>query len=413
MLESEADSGVQPTVKPDHQTPDLRRRPRAERPIAGKPSGGARHRRSPDLAFLNISPITPKSRVPEGFSGPSAHERMLFFRSFAALFGAGIPLERALAVLSDQATSPGFKLLLTQITQDVHHGHSLTSVFAGCPEVFSAYHVRMMRVGEMTGRMDQALDQLALFEERSSELNLKLKSALTYPFWTMVLAILFLLFVPPYLMEGLFDAVSTSGQELPALTVFVQSVFMVTKSFFFQVVVGTTIAALLYTYPKWSRSPRLKSWIISTAVKMPWTRKLAQSLITARFARSISSMLEAGVPPALSLRLAGEEVGTFDSKVAGIQALYCLENGWSFPKAVEQIPHLRNYFHEMLRAGEETGTMPDLTMRAAVLAEEEVSHQLELFCALLEPLTMIFIGGVVGVLVISSMLPLLTLLDTL
>ena len=124
-------------------------------------------------------------------------------------------------------------------------------------------------------------------------------------------------------------------------------------------------------------------------------------------------MLEAGVAPALALRLAGEEIGTTRYKDAGVEALYRLENGASFPQAVRKIPHLRSYFHELLKAGEETGTIGDMTARAAAMAEEEVDHQLEVFSALLEPFVMAGIGGIVGILVISSMMPMLSVLESL
>jgi type IV pilus assembly protein PilC len=256
------------------------------------------------------------------------------------------------------------------------------------------------------------LEQLALAEERAGVLNLKVKAALTYPAWTMVIATAFLLFIPPYLMDGLFDAIQVTGGELPALTLFVEGIFRVVRHPVFQVLFASGAGALVYYYPRIVQSESFKQWLLTTAVKFPLTRKFAKAFITARFARAFSTMLEAGVPPALSLRLAGEEVGTRDYKEAGVEALYRLENGEEFTLAVTRIPHLRKFFHEFLKAGEETGMMADMTARAADLAEEEVEHQLELVVALIEPFVMLFIGGVVGVLVLASMLPMISVLDS-
>lgn len=367
----------------------------------------------PDLSYLVPSTFKPRASLPKGVAPPSVRERTLFFRSFACLFRAGIPVERSLGILSEQTEDRAFRILLQGMAKDLIHGHSLTAVFSRAPEVFSSYHVRMIRVGEMSGRMDDALEQLAIAEERAGALSLKLRAALTYPAWTMVIASAFLLFVPPYLMDGLFDAIDITGGELPFLTIVVQGLFAVVRHPVFQFLFALGCGALIYYYPKIARSERVKSWLLGNALKLKPTRKLAQSLITVRFARAFSTMLEAGVPPALCLRLAGEEVGTPDYKQAGIEALYRLENGEEFPRAVRRIPHLRQYFHEFLKAGEETGTMPDMTSRAAELAEAEVDHQLHLFVSLLEPLVMMFIGGVVGILVVASMLPLMTVLQSL
>ena len=366
-----------------------------------------------DFAFVIPAKIRPKAHLPAGLSPPSVQVRAQFFRSFACLFRAGVPIERALDILSQQSSDATFKILLQSMATDLTHGHSLTAVFSRLPQVFSAYHVRMIRVGEMTGRMDDALDQVALAEEKAGVLSLKLKAALTYPAWTMLIAAAFLLFVPPYLMDGLFDAISVTGAEMPLITVMVESVFHVVRHPIFQLFFAAGVGALIYYYPRIVQSEAVKSWVLTTAVRVPITRKLAQSIITARFSRAFSTMLEAGVPPALCLRLAGEEVGTRDYKQAGVDALYRLENGVSFPLCVTGIPHLRNYFHEFLRAGEETGTMADMTSRAAEIAEQEVEHQLSLVVALIEPMVMLSIGVVVGVLVLASMLPMLSVLQSL
>ena len=365
-----------------------------------------------DLSFL-VAQVKPQAALPMGITPPSGKERMIFFRSFAVLFQAGIPIERSLDILSQQTQDMGFQLLIGKMTQDIMNGHSMTSVFNRAPEVFSPYHVRMIRVGEMTGNMDEALSQMALSEEKTEALSLKLKSALAYPMWTLALAIVFLLFVPPYLMDGLFDAVAVTGAKLPLITVIVQSVFTVCRNPIFQLLFAAGAGLVVYCYPTWVRSERVKSWVLDRALACKPTQRLAESLITARFGRSFSTMLEAGVAPALALRLAGEEIGTTRYKDAGVEALYRLENGASFPQAVRKIPHLRSYFHELLKAGEETGTIGDMTARAAAMAEEEVDHQLEVFSAMLEPFVMAGIGGIVGILVISSMMPMLSVLESL
>lgn len=374
---------------------------------------------TPDLSFLVPAPGRASAKgdaakpVVDRISGPSSQERMIFFRSLAVLFQSGVPIERSLDILSQQTQDQSFRILIERMTKDITHGHSLTSVFNQTPEVFSSYHVRMIRVGEMTGKMDDALAQMAIAEEKSADLNLKIKSALTYPAWCLALAGVFLMFVPPYLMDGLFVAVAATGTQLPTLTVIVQSFFTVCRNPVFQLLFAVAAGVAIYHYPRVVRSERFKSFVLGRALAFPATRRLAESIVTARFGRAFSTMLEAGVSASLALRLAGEEVGTDTYKDAGVEALYRLENGADFPEAVRKIPHLRSYFHELLKAGEETGTMADMTRRAALLAEEEVEHQLTVFTSLLEPMVMFFIGGIVGILVISSMLPMMSVLQSL
>ena len=418
MLECDTGSGVQPAVESSKRAKDSKRKAR-RKGMKGEemPATAQLRTDTPDLSILVAAPPQSEAKsVAEprrGITPPSPRERMIFFRSFATLFKAGIPIERSLDVLSEQAADPAFAELIQKMTAEITHGHSLTAVFNRAPEVFSSYHVRMIRVGEMTGKMDDALTQMAIAEEKSAELSLKIKSALTYPCWCLALACLFLMFVPPYLMDGLFSAVAATNAKLPLLTVIVQSFFTVCRNPFFQFLMAGLVVAAVYYYPIVVRSERFKSWVLDRAIFFPPTRRLAESIITARFGRAFSTMLEAGVAASLALRLAGEEVGTNDYKEAGVEALYRLENGASFPEAVRKIPNLRSYFHELLKAGEETGTMADMTGRAAVMAEEEVEHQLTLFTALLEPFVMMFIGGIVGILVVSSMLPMMSVLQSL
>lgn len=415
LLESDTGSGVQRSIKQngtgakDSGPDDGAKNTKGNAMPASAP---ARTDLS-DVSFLIPAKIKPKAGLPKGLSPPSIKERTLFFRSFACLFRAGVPIERALEILSQQTSDQGFRLLIQSMAKDLVHGHSLTAVFSRVPEVFTSYHVRMIRVGEMSGKMDDALEQLALAEEKAGVLNLKLKSALTYPAWTMMIATCFLLFVPPYLMDGLFDAISVTGAQMPFITVVVQGVFTVLRHPVFQLLFAVGVGVFVYYYPKIVHSEKFKSSLMTAAVKFPGTRRLAESIITARFGRAFSTMLEAGVPPALALRLSGEEVGTTDYKQAGVEALYRLENGEDFTQAIKRIPHLRNYFHEFLKAGEETGSMADMTARASDLAEGEVDHQLGVVVAMLEPAVMVFIGVVVGVLVVSSMLPMVTVLQTL
>lgn len=427
MLDCDTGSGVQPAIQDDTRAKDSRSRRRrkgtkGEDMAATAPlrtESGLLRTDTADLSFLmaNSAPAAAKqgaaAPVVDRIKPPSSKERMIFFRSLAALFQSGIPIERSLDVLSQQTEDPAFRVLITRMTNDITHGHSLTAVFNRTPEVFSSYHVRMIRVGEMTGKMDEALAQMAIAEEKSAELNLRIKSALTYPGWCMALALVFLLFVPPYLMDGLFSAVTATGAQLPLLTVIVQSIFTVCRHPLFQLLFATATVVVIYHYPTVVRSERFKSFVLERALAFRGTRRLAESIVTARFGRSFSTMLEAGVGAALALRLAGEEVGTNNYKEAGVEALYRLENGASFPEAVRKIPHLRSYFHELLKAGEETGTMADMTQRAALMAEEEVEHQLTVFTALLEPIVMFVIGGIVGILVVSSMLPMMSVLQSL
>lgn len=413
LLDSETGSGVHPTIKNDTRSKESRsKRESGDTEGQAMPASATARPAMTDFAFVVPQKISPKASFPTGLSLPTAQERTQFFRSFACLFRAGIPIERSLGILGDQAENAGLRVLLQSMAKDLVHGHSLTAVFSRVPEVFSSYHVRMIRVGEMSGKMDDALEQLAIAEERSGALNLKIKSALTYPAWTMLIAVVFLLFIPPYLMDGLFVAMQATGAEMPTLTVVVEGVFKVIRHPVFQLFFAAGVGAFIYYYPRIVRSEEFKQWIMTTAIRFPPTRKFAKALITARFARAFSTMLEAGVPPAMCLRLAGEEVGTQDYKQAGVEALYRLENGEEFTTAVTRIPHLRKYFHEFLKAGEETGTMPDMTSRAADLADGEVEHQLSVVVSLIEPMVMVLIGGVVGVLVLASMLPMISVLNS-
>ena len=327
----------------------------------------------------------------------------VFARQFATMIDAGLTMLRALTILSEQVEKPEFRRVLRQVKEDLEAGMSLSVAFAKSPDVFPVLMVSMTKAGEAGGFLDVAMRQIADNFEAEVKLRQKIKAAMTYPVVVFILAILMcigmLIFVVP-VFESMFDGL---GGELPLPTKFL--VFLSsTMRFLLPIFIVLSIIGVTL-WRKFGKTQRVRNVVDPLKLKLPVFGDLARKLALARFARNLSTLLSSGVPILQSLDIVGETTGS----VVITRALKDVQKSVSRGDTVAGPLSKHDVFPpmvvQMIASGEETGAIDAMLAKIAQFYDEEVEATTEALTALIEPLMIAFLGGIVGSMIIALYMP--------
>lgn len=321
----------------------------------------------------------------------------------AMLLGAGLPLSQALAALAEQTENVRLRGVVVELARDIEEGRSLSDALARFPDLFGQVFVSMVRNGELTGRLDEALERLAEYMDRDLEIRRKIREALLYPMIVLsvaagVLAV-FLTFIIPA-----FDRVYRSvGASLPLMT---RMLLAGSRSFRAGLPLIVVAGGIVVLPPiRHAIRAALAAPVQRLVLRLPRVGALAKSALLSRFARALGIMLRRGVPIVSALDVAGAVVGLpdFGPVVEGLKrqimeghrlADAMRETGWFTPMVIQ-----------MTGLGEESGRLDVMLDRAATLLEREFDLQMRRFFTMLEPALTLLVGGIVGILLVALYLP--------
>lgn len=330
-----------------------------------------------------------------------------FNRQLADLLSSGIPLVKALSVLQNQTPNPTLRQIIQQVTQDVSGGDSLAGAMSRHPKVFNKLFIAMVKAGEAGGLLDQVLQRLADFSESEAETRSKVKSALAYPI-VMVMAgagaiMVLLTVVMPKIMKIYEDL----DQQLPATTVFLIAISKFLQSYWY-LVIGS-IAGGVFILWRMKNTKEGRRAIDTFILKIPILGPMTIKKEIANFARTLGSLLHNGVSilPALDIthgvlnnQVVADEVARIPENVTQGEGVAApLRNSKVFPPIVVN----------MMAIGEETGRLDNVLSKVAKSFDTEVDRDVKTLTSLLEPLIILFMGLVVGFIVISMLLPIFSI----
>ena len=327
----------------------------------------------------------------------------VFSRQFATMIDAGLTMLRGLTILSEQVDNPELRRVLRQVKQDVEAGMSLSSSFAKADNVFPPLMVNMTKAGEAGGFLDVTMRQIADNFEAEVKLRGKIKAALTYPVVVFVLAILMcigmLLFVVP-VFEGMFEEL---GGTLPLPT---QVLVFLSKSmrYLLPVLVVACVVGL-WLWRRFGRTERVRNVVDPLKLRLPVFGKLFQKLALARFARNLGTLLSSGVPILQSLDIVSETTGSVVISRALKAVQESVRRGESVAGPLGEHPVFPAMVVQMIASGEETGAVDAMLTKIAEFYDQEVEATTEALTALIEPLMIAFLGGVVGSMIIALYMP--------
>lgn len=330
-----------------------------------------------------------------------------FTRQLSTMVGAGVPLLRSLTSIQKNTEDKALKKILITVIKDVEGGMLLGESLGKHPDTFSDIYVNMVRAGEAAGILEDILDRLSLQLEKSAAIRKKIRSAMAYPTVLMVITVLaffgLMLFVVPQIGDILKD-LGGPDAELPGITIMMLSIsdFIVSWWYIlFPVLIGAVMGLVAYV----RRSPIGRRRFDAFILKIPAVKTIIIKISVARFARTFSALMGAGVAVLEALDVTSRAIGNTLYKEALTQAGIEVKNGKLLSNALEGNPLFPPIVSQMLAVGEETGQTDTILVKVAEFYDEEVDLAIGGISAIIEPVMIVIMGGMVGLIAASVMVP--------
>jgi len=342
-----------------------------------------------------------------GSGGIKAKELMIITRQLATLIGSGLPLLRSIRVLRDQRKPPASSIL-ERVAEDIESGSLFSEALGKYPKSFPKIYVSMVKAGEAGGALETVLIRLAEFMEQEAKLMAKIKSAMAYPMVIMVvtfglLSFIMLKIVPTF--AQIFKDMDAGS--LPGPTKLLMSISDMMLHRFYILVIA--VIALAITFKILNRIPAAKYWIDYGKMKAPVFGPVIEKTITARFARTFSTLITSGVPILQSLQIVRDTVGNEVISRAINEIRNRVREGEGISGTMMRTGAFPPMVTNMLAVGEETGAIDQMLEKVADAYEMEVDAAVSAMTSMIEPILIVFMGAIVGFIVIALFLPLIAL----
>ena len=329
-----------------------------------------------------------------------------FTRQLSAMVGAGVPLLRSLSSLEKHSEDAALKKILGTVVKDVEGGMMLGEALGKHPTTFNDIYVNMVRAGESAGILDDILKRLAAQLEKSAAIRKKIKSAMAYPMVLVFITVLaffgLMLFVIPQIGKILID-LGGADAKLPGITLFMLGISGFITKFWYILFPG--IAALIFFLSRYVKTKKGRRQFHSLLLKLPAINVIIKKISIARFARTFSALMGAGVAVLESLDVTSRAVGNVLYEEAIKSAAIEVKNGKSLSSVVEGNELFPPIVSQMLGVGEETGQTDTVLIKVADFYEEEVDLAIQGISSIIEPVMIVVMGGIVGMIAASVMLP--------
>lgn len=358
---------------------------------------GLKERKKTTLFHFSLGLL---SRVPR-------KEVVIFSRQLAVMISATVPIVKALRILVKQTENMTFKIMLSEVGDEVDGGAKLSTALSRFPQVFDEFFVHMIKSGETTGKLDDVLNYLADQKEKDYDLTSKIKGALIYPIFILiglfVVGAVMMIFVIPKLTGILQEA----GAELPVST----KMLIATSNFFqhYWWLIIVVIIATVVGYKLYYRTPFGRIQIDIIKLKIPVFGNIYKKIYLTRFARSFANLISSGVPLTRSLEIVAELIGNSRFKDLTLKTIKEVEEGNSVSTVFSKDKVVPIMLSQMLNVGEQTGRLDKILDKLADFYAKEVENLVGNLVSLIEPMIIALLGVAVAVLVISILLPLYSL----
>jgi type IV pilus assembly protein PilC len=346
-----------------------------------------------------------------GFSGKKVKLKDLavFSRQFATMINSGLSLLRALSILSEQTENDYFAEIIREVRNDVETGNALSSAMSKHPNVFPPLMVNMCKAGEVGGFLDTVLLKIAENYEAEVKLRGKIKAAMTYPTVVFIMAIMALIVMLIFVVPTFGKIFSSLGGTLPAPTrvlVAMSKMMKLGLPFLIIATVGGFIG-----YKKIKHKERTRRIVDPVKLKLPVFGLLFQKVALARFARNLGTMMHAGVPILQSLDIVADTGGNIILRDAVVAVQESVRQGESLSRPLTDHPIFPPMVVQMMSVGEDTGALDTMLHKIAEFYDQEVEATTEALTALIEPIMIAVLGGMVGSMIVALYLPMFKVFD--
>jgi type IV pilus assembly protein PilC len=332
-------------------------------------------------------------------------DRVLFSRQLSTLINAGLPLVQSLRSVNKQTTNKALKVIVNQVISDIEAGSTLSAAFSRHPEVFNQVYVSLIAAGEASGTLDKALERLAIQQEKDAEIISKVRGAMIYPI--IVLAVMvgvvsFMLVKVLPQVEVLYEGIG-GGAELPLITRVLLTVSHFIMDFWWVVLI--LIGLAVFFGSRWTRTLGGKQAIDRMKLKVPPFAALFRKMYMARFARTGSTLVASGVPLIQMLEITGAAINNVHLDASIHKAIEKVKGGKALSDSIQDDPNFLELVPNMLRIGEQSGSMEAMMSKVADYYEKEVDDQIKTVSTIIEPVLMVVLGVVAFIIVGAVLLP--------
>jgi len=330
-------------------------------------------------------------------------DRVIFTRQLATMVKAGLPITQALNTATSQIPKQEFKNMLQKITASVEGGNSLAKSFAMYPKVFNDIYVNLVDAGEQSGNLDDSLKRLADQQEKEQKIISKVRGALWYPMIVMVVIIGVLIFMITTVLPQVANLYKELNQKLPALTSSLLSFSNFAIQYWY--VFALLIAAMVFGLRAYIHTSKGRYYLDKFKLSAPLVGTLFKKVYAARFTRTLSSLVNSGVPLLRSLKIASEAV---DNKVIEKiinNAAEEVKSGGALSSALSGKPEILSLVPQMIQVGEESGSLGSMLEKVSSFYEDDVDQAVKNISATIEPVMIVFLGVVVIIIVVAVLFP--------
>ena len=362
--------------------------------------------------------LIPETVVEEGANNPlgqsqrvTAKDRITFTRQLATLVGAGLPLAASLRTVASQTQAKGMRSVVEEVMAMVESGKTLHESFATHPEIFNNVYLSLIQAGEASGTLDLALRRLAEQEEKDAAMMSKIRGALVYPAIILVVIIAVLAFMMIAVVPQVRDLYHDMGQELPGLT---QMLVNVTEFFgqFWWLILAIVIAIGYGLWKFIKKTPAGREVADTFKIHVPIFGGLYRKLYASRFARTAEMLLSTGVPMLEAITIATNAVSNVVVEKEYSKALTTIKAGKPLSESLENLDYMLPLIPQMAGVGEQSGKIDEMLGKAAQVYENELEEQINNISTMIEPILMVIMAGLIGIVVGGTLLPIYSLVNS-
>ena len=331
-----------------------------------------------------------------------------FTRQLSTMLKAGVPLLQSVDIIAKGHANPNFTQLLTEIRVDIESGSSMAQAFRRHPKYFDTLYCNLIDAGEQGGILDALLERLSLYMEKSIALKSQIKSAMIYPIAVLTVAFIVLAVIMIFVIPAFKEVFTSFGADLPAPTLFVMGMSEVFVSYWWAIF-GSIGGGVYFFLQSWKRSEAMQKKMDRLLLKAPVFGDLMFKSAVARWTRTLSTMFAAGVPLVEALDSVGGASGNAVFAEATEQIQKDVSTGTGLTNAMQTTGLFPVMVLQMASIGEESGSLDQMLGKAADFYEEEVDEAVKALSSLMEPFIIVFLGTVIGGIVVSMYLPIFKL----
>lgn len=336
-------------------------------------------------------------------------DRVTFTRQFATLIGAGLPLSASLRTVAEQTENKSMKLIVEEVLASVEGGKTLAESLARYPEVFNHLYISLVEAGETGGTLDESLRRLADQQEKDASMISKIRGAMVYPAIIFVVIIAVLAFMMILVVPQVDSLYSDMGEELPGLTKFLVAMSGFFAQFWWIILI--MVAVLIWVFVQFRRTEIGIRWFATAKLNMPLFKGMFQRLYMSRFTRTMQMLLAAGVSMLDAMTIAADATANVVVQKQIMEAAEQVKGGKPLSESLEGRKYILDLVPQMASIGEQSGKIDEMLGRAAKVFTDELDEQIANISTMIEPVLMVIMAALIGIVIGGTLLPIYSLVS--